>query len=367
MHKIDFRNLEVGQKFNKDVYILDDLIFVPANCKIQEYHLKSMLEYKIENIATDGQLVIKPKSENEETVNNKKLSIDDDFNYKNIEKQWQKEVYEIFTEIKEYKTVDKDKTKKLIDQFNEVINHRKNEVLEHIGHKDQEDSYLIKKSIDVTLLSLIIGKSMGMNDLRLIQLGIGALFHDIGMLQIPREILVKNKTLNGNEKEVIQKHTIVAYRLLLDIGYSQTIASVALQDHESLDGNGYPQKLQKDKINDYARIIRITDSYCSALFAKPFRDALHGKEVITDLLKGGGSKYDSAFLKILITNISLYPIGSFVILSNEQIAKVTGVSGIPIRPIVRIYKNKNFEDEINLSKRKDIFIKGIIKDKDRTK
>ena len=203
---------------------------------------------------------------------------------------------------------------------------------------------------------------MNMQEFPANNLMFATLFHDLGMAKIPKEILQKKEKLTKEEIVEIQNHTLHGYKLLREIGYSAIVSTGALQHHERIDGKGYSNHVTGDKITDIAKIIAVVDAYCAAIAERPFKDHLHAKEALQDLLKSGGTAYDPLILRELVKNISFYPIGSFVNLSNGDIAEVSGTSGVAMRPIVKLVNNGN--EEIDLSKRNDIFIKGIYSKKD---
>jgi HD-GYP domain-containing protein (c-di-GMP phosphodiesterase class II) len=216
-----------------------------------------------------------------------------------------------------------------------------------------------RKTIETTILSLILADSMDITDFASTNLMFATLYHDLGMLKISKDILQKKAALTKEEIIEIQNHTIYGYKYLRDTGYSAIIASGALQHHERIDGKGYPNHVTNEKITDIAKIIAIVDAYCAAIADKPFKDPLHAKEAVQDLLKRGGAAYDANILKELVKNISFYPIGSFVVLSNDSPAEVIGTSGVAMRPVVKIVTKNGYGETIDLSKHNDIYIKGI--------
>ena len=179
------------------------------------------------------------------------------------------------------------------------------------------------------------------------------------MVRIPRQILEKKDPLTKDETIIIQSHTSMGYKVLREVQYSAIISSGALQHHERLDGKGYPSGLMSDQITDISKIITVADAYCAAIAEKPYKSSLHAKEAIQDLLKRGGSLYSPQILKELIKNISFYPIGSLVLLSNNQPARIVGTSGIPMKPIIKTVVKDSSGVIIDLSKSNDIYIKGM--------
>lgn len=122
----------------------------------------------------------------------------------------------------------------------EALSHRRNLV----GWTDIRihDAYLFGHSINVTVLSVLMGIMYGYNEIKLRELAIGALFHDLGMLLIPQAILEKRSALNAAEERQMREHANLGFQLLRgrdDI--SAVSANIAYQHHERLDKSGYPR------------------------------------------------------------------------------------------------------------------------------
>ncbi|WP_207461299.1 HD domain-containing phosphohydrolase [Azospirillum sp. SYSU D00513] len=117
--------------------------------------------------------------------------------------------------------------------------------------------------------------------------GAAAVLHDIGKLAIPPNILLKVGNLSDGERLIMQRHTVVGYRLL--VPFWPLAADMALKHHENLDGSGYPYGLRGDAIPLSARILRLCDVYDALRSARPYKQAfLHGKAV--NLLLEGDSR-----------------------------------------------------------------------------
>ncbi|MBP5450487.1 MAG: hypothetical protein J6Y01_10275, partial [Spirochaetales bacterium] len=132
-----------------------------------------------------------------------------------------------------------------------------------------------------------------------------------------------------------------------------------------VDGKGYPNHTTSERITDVAKIISVADAYCAAIAEKSFKDSLHAKDAMQDLLGKGGIVYDQAVLKALVKTISFYPVGCLVVLSDGNVAQVTGTTAVAMRPIVQIiYQGENgtsVGETIDLTQVSNVFIKGIYK------
>lgn len=403
MNSILVNQLSDGNTFTEDCYIFEDLFFLPKNFPLHKYHLGLLKKWEVTNILTEGdfslasmnKIVIedgddkvdiekyfdKEKDLPDLPIIEEKVVIDDSKGRKpdistalldsavksfvEIYKQWIKETVNLFNQIILFKDIDKEKVRNFIMDIIKLTNKNKNNALIIFGKKFDGVLYVYSQTIETIILSMIIGDSMNMSQLAVSNLAISALFHDIGMIKIPKEIIEKDGPLTSEEISVMRSHTTIGYKLLRDANYSAIVASGALQHHERMDGKGYPNKLTQDKITDVAKTIAVADAYCAAISSKPFKKSpVHAKEVILELLKAGGSAYSPTVLKELIKNISFYPIGSLVLLSNDQPARVVGNSGVAMKPIVRIIAKEQEGGIIDLSQRDDIYIKDMYEKKE---
>ncbi len=403
MNSILVNQLSEGSTFTDDCFIFEDLFFLPKNFPLHKYHMNLLKKWDATNILTEGnfslgsmnkivdekveksveiekyfdkedglpELPIIEEKVTENDMKGKKPDISTALldsavkSFVEIYKQWIKETINLFNQIILFKDIDKEKVRNFIMDIINLTNKNRNNALIIFGKKFEGVLYVYSQTIETIILSSIIGSSMNMSQLAVSNLAISALFHDIGMIKIPREMLEKDGPLNIDEISVMRSHTTIGYKLLRDANYSAIIASGALQHHERIDGKGYPNKLTQDKITDVAKTIAVADAYCAAIASKPFRKSpAHAKEVILELLKAGGSAYSPTVLKELIKNISFYPIGSLVLLSNDLPARVVGNSGVAMKPIVRIISKDSEGGIIDLSKRDDIYIKDMYEKKE---
>ncbi len=202
-----------------------------------------------------------------------------------------------------------------------------------------DKNYLHTHSVNVCFLSLKLGKALNMSKSELTDLGTGALLHDIGMSKIPQDILNKPATLNEKEMDIIKTHPSKGCELFKNTKQEMagSILCIISQHHEKANGDGYPQGLTKENIHKFAKIIKLVDSYIAMLHSRQWRKPFLPVEAIKQILDNEKSDYEDSLIKLLLREISIYPVGSCVVLNTQEVGKVVKVDyKAPMRPIVEI-------------------------------
>lgn len=226
-------------------------------------------------------------------------------------------------------------------------------------------------SINVALYSLFVGKELFMPLNRLKVLGTAAMLHDIGMQKIPKDIIYKVQPLNDEEKQILQMHPRYSFDILQQSNhFNLEVTSIVLQHHERYDGKGYPNGLKSDRIHEMAKIISLCDIFDALTSDRPYRQRFEKNESIEYLLSTGQNAYSNEILQGLINNISIYPFGKWVKLSNGEIGIIASQeeeNSIHYRPMVMIYIDKNGKElwepyimDLSIKDFHDITIEKII-------
>lgn len=209
---------------------------------------------------------------------------------------------------------------------------------EKMAVPQNESNYLAWHTVKSTILSIIIGYQLKMPTHRLIDLGVAAMLHEIGMIKLPPQIYLSKRALSPQEKKAILTHPVLSFNLLKSMDFPVTVCVAALEHHERENGAGYPQKLTGDKISLYAKIIAVACSYEALTSIRPHKEAQNGYAGMIDLLKNEGKQYDENIVKALVFSLSLYPIGLYVLLSNGKRGQVVDVNPEnPRCPIVQVF------------------------------
>ena len=192
----------------------------------------------------------------------------------------------------------------------------------------------------MTVYTLALAVKLGYNERELLEIGIGALLHDVGKMAVPLEILNKPGKLTKEEFEVIKTHPKVGYDMLKDLpNISLLTAHCALQHHERINGSGYPYGLKGDEIHEYAQIIGIADVFDAVTSHRSYRKPMLPHEALELLYSGVGTLYDIRYIQEFNQTIAVYPIGLTVVLSDGRVGIVVKQNkGLSTRPVVRIVK-----------------------------
>jgi HD-GYP domain-containing protein (c-di-GMP phosphodiesterase class II) len=187
------------------------------------------------------------------------------------------------------------------------------------------DDYTYGHSVDVCVLSILCGAHMGMNRYELVDLGSGAMLHDVGKLFTPKEILAKPEPLNADEMEVIHRHPWDGFQVLRK--HMPLIpAHVAFQHHERYDGSGYPRGLLDADTLDLAKVVAVADSYEAMTSDRPYREAMMPHQALAELTRDAGKSYNPTVIKCFVEVVAAYPLGTVVRLSDGSLATVVGVT-----------------------------------------
>ncbi len=210
-----------------------------------------------------------------------------------------------------------------------------------INYYDPKDLF-VSHSANVAIFSTTIGIGLKYSDEELLQLCAAGILHDIGITKIPAQI--KNETeeeLGKEEIHYFRKHSKLGYESIeKNSEFSEKIAQVALHHHERNDGSGFPDQLSGDDIHPHARIISLIDVYEALIHPRSHRDKLVPPAGIQQIIKNKGNYFSKPILKALINYISIYPIGTYVKLSSDEVARVVDLnSNNPVRPKVRVIYN----------------------------
>lgn len=205
------------------------------------------------------------------------------------------------------------------------------------------DEYTYAHSVNVTVLSLVIGISMGLDRKALGDLGLGAVLHDIGKVFVPKEIVNKPGDLTDAEFKEIKTHPFKGYIYGKEI-YKIPSASYKgiLDHHEKWDGTGYPNRSAGNDISIFGRIISIADVFDALTSTRSYRPAMSPSEATEYIIGNSGIMFDPDIVEVFRKKVAPYPIGSTVNLSNGYVALVIeNYEDFCLRPKVRLVCDQN--------------------------
>lgn len=228
------------------------------------------------------------------------------------------------------------------------------------------DDYTLEHSVNVAVISIVIGISMNLSREELSDLGVGAILHDIGKMLIPNYILNKPSTLSTEEYERVKEHTKYGYELLSKVpGLKEEVLDVARSHHERYDGRGYPLGLKSNGISLYARIVAVSDVYDALTSDRVYKKMIEPYRALEYICSMVNIQFDRDIVRSFLKCIRIYPIGSIVELTTKEVGLVVDIhKNVPHKPIVRVLKDSAGRSvkgyyEIDTSKNVDIDIRNV--------
>ena len=179
---------------------------------------------------------------------------------------------------------------------------------------------------------------MGFSADKLKELCIAGMFHDMGKLEVPAEILNKPSKLTTEEYDIIKKHPQKSYDLLADrFEISSNVRMGVLCHHENEDGSGYPRGLTGDKINIFAKILHVVDVYDALTSKRSYKKAYACSEALEYLMGGTATLFDEKVVDVFMKYVPIYPKGMQVLLSDGRKGVIVRNNHISsLRPVVRM-------------------------------
>jgi HD-GYP domain-containing protein (c-di-GMP phosphodiesterase class II) len=209
------------------------------------------------------------------------------------------------------------------------------------------DEYTFVHSVNVTIFAVSIGKRLGLTKLQLFDLGIAALFHDVGKSRVPLDVLNKAGALDDDEWRIMQAHpwlgvlTLFGLRGYGEIPYRSMIA--AYEHHMKLDLTGYPRTIRPRQLSVFSKIIAVADAFDAATSRRSYQTVpLQPADVLKEMWENPRRGQDPVLVKAFINLTGVYPVGTCVILDTYEVGVVHGASRDPAqlhRPLVRIVMN----------------------------
>ncbi len=225
-------------------------------------------------------------------------------------------------------------------------------------------NYLTAHIANDVILTVAFAFSLGYERADVIDLGVCAFAHDLGMLGF-ESIARKDQRLSDQEVDDIKRHPMIAAGIVRPI-FSEKIASVVTDIHERENGQGYPRGIPGAQIHIWAKIISVCDTFEALTHPRVFRAPYSPYEAMKIIIKKKDLFFNDRVVKRFIDFMSIYPVGMLVYLNTGEMALVTGSTlGFPTKPVIRILVNENREVEepgriINLAQQNFVYITGVV-------
>ena len=207
--------------------------------------------------------------------------------------------------------------------------------------ESENRNFLVIHTMRTTVLCLAIALQLHLPLSKMIELGVTSILHEIGMLRLPPQLYMTSKKLSVREKAQISKHTLLGYTIIKDLNFGLSIQLGVLEHHEKENGTGYPRRLTGEKISSNAKIIAVACTYEAISSPRSYKDEKSTFDALLEMIQNREHAYDGSVIKALLYTVSLYPIGTFVYLSNRKVAEVIDTNpDNPKTPVVQLLTEK---------------------------
>lgn len=351
MRRILLDNATSGMKLAKPLYTADGKILLNAGLEMKERYIGRLRDLDVTYVYIEDELtadidvpdVVSEQARVEAVASAK----------------------QVMEHIKLGRKVDASAAKKIANTLVDELCRNQGTLVNFIDMRTKAD-YLFNHSVNVCILATMTGINLGFDELRLRDLGVGALLHDVGKLMVPPEILNKTDRLTLAELDEVRRHTEYGFDILRkNPDVSLMSAHCAYQHHERHDGSGYPRSLANSEIHQFAQIVALADVYDALTSDVIYRKAVPVYEALAIITKAAGTYFDPELVDHFVGNIAPYPIGSVVRLSNNHIGVVVDISHeAKTKPVVRVIADEqkrrmNKIVEIDLSKNSKLYIADV--------
>lgn len=347
MRKVSISNTEEGAKLGKSIYNVQGNILLSAGIELNSKYIRKLQSLGITDLYIEDEI-------------SRGVEVDDVIS-ENTRREAKVIIHNVLTNASSSNTVDRVKVHSVASKLvEEVLANGK--IMVNMMDIKSTDGYTYEHSVNVCILSVILGIGLGYDIPSIEELAIGAILHDIGKVKIPVEILNKPGKLTDSEYAVIKQHTILGYNILKDAGnFSAFTKYIALAHHERVDGNGYPIGLDDSRLHNYAKIVSVADCYDAMTSDRVYRPKLPVFKAIEYLSSMSTHQFDAEIVEYFIKYIAAYPVGTGVVLSNKMKGLVVKTNTITSKPKVRIIYDENNNRlkelfEIDLMEEQNLFI-----------
>lgn len=248
-------------------------------------------------------------------------------------------VKELLGEARMGRSVDGERAQVVVNSMVDSI-FRNQDALLSLSRLKSYDDYTFQHSLNVAVLSVALGRNLGLVKDELRRLGVGAILHDIGKMQIPEHILNKPGRLTDEEFAVMKNHTLKGAQILMNApDVERESTAVALNHHERYSGKGYPRALVGMGIGKFGLISAIVDVYDAITSDRVYHQGLPSHQAIQKIYEWGQTDFYPVYVQKFIQNLGVYPIGTIAELDTGELGVVYAQNHSELlRPWVRLVR-----------------------------
>lgn len=318
--ELEFTEEVNGEHLKDFIYLLSGL---EEKNEINYLYVNRQLEYRgIDTISVGKLEFFKDEEIYADSKDKKRFS--DEVYFKSIGL-----VKEVVDSVRNQKVLNVRKAKRLMQGAVNAIMQDESSLLGLANIKNY-DEHTFNHSVNVAIYAMAIGQRLGVPKKYLSQLGMAGLFHDIGKVSIPKEMLDKNGKLSPEELAVVRSHPIMGAETVMRMKewgeLSTRMIDAAFEHHLKYDLSGYPRPTQKRKITLFGKIVALADFY--DVLVRPRGDRRFpyvSEKILGIMLERSGKDFDPALVKVFINMIGVFPLGTLALLNTNEMGIVVHI------------------------------------------
>ena len=252
----------------------------------------------------------------------------------------------VFEKIKSGEKANMKRAKRAVQSMVDVLLTEEDLLIGMTAIKDYDD-YTYHHCVNVSIISIAMGQKIGLSKAQLQELGMVALFHDLGKMEVPAEMLNKPTSFTDDEWKIVKKHPMWGVRAILNMkGFDQLSIKagiVAFEHHIYSDNTGYPDRRFPHDLDIFTRIVSLADQYDGMTSSRVYsRTPMSPEKALSLMMERAGSQLDPLLFKFFVNMVGVFPVGTAVMLDTREIALVYGANRtFPDRPRVLIISDPN--------------------------
>ncbi len=367
MNTYQIEKIEEFSTFNKDVYLDKKFILLPNGVPFDATLKAKLLETSFVSVYSEGvieDLGIKKPVTEENTPSGSVPVVHEEEEELTEEEQKVKiavensyitflaKISEIYSNFGSRQTLDVEKIFELAKEVYEYVKESKHKITsmsqDMFKHSEPE---VVLHVMRTAVFAIIIAIQVKMPENRIIELAVASLLHKISFLRIPPQLYDNNRSIMGKDLKTFCSHPLVSFRILRDAGFPPSVCAGVLEHHEREDGSGYPRALKSEDISIFGKILSVA---CSFEASTGGFHGGYGVNSVLEVVRNNNKQYNDVILKSLLFSISVFPIGTFVQLSDKRIGQVVDINANDLsHPVVLIYGGMSSRGEaqfVNTSK-----------------
>lgn len=334
MRLVQIKDCKSGMYLGEDIINEKGVVFLGSGTRLTDKHLAGLMNIGIETVYIASPDRIE-ELENDVILFDKQLNQEFEktiTSFKNVYQNLQMGNQIILEELKD----------NITPLVNRVLTN--NNILGNLRMIEVADEYTFKHSINVGMVSSMIGKWLGYSQAELMDLSLAGMLHDIGKSRIPMDIINKPAKLTAQEFDLIRAHPRFGYEILCDTKeVNFDVLFGVLEHHEWIDGNGYPNGSKGKKIHEFARIVAVADVFDAITSNRSYKSKISPFRAAEIVMEESIAHLDAEIVQMFLGHISQFYVGNKVQLNTGELGEIVMVNRYNLtRPLIKV--NGHFYD-----------------------